>query len=222
MTISITELSTYLGVSPATIERWVKQGKLLAYSKGEDDLKFRIKEVKLWAARQNIRLNIPEDGKDSPVEGRVISLSRAVRNGGVYTDIQGDDKAAILKSCVEKLDHIPEDFKQDLLERLFDRERALSTGIGNGIAIPHPRDPLVYLPHPMVMACFLETPVDYQALDQKPVSILFIILSNTLKSHLPLLSALSMCLKDKEFSIFLTSKPDLDSLSDRIETLLAH
>ena len=218
MTISITELSRYLGVAPATIERWVKQGKLMAYSRGDERLTFKTKEVEQWAARQNIRLNIP--AKDRGMPESLISLSQAVRNGGVYSGIRGEDKTSILQACVEKVTSIPEDFKQDLLERLLDREKALSTGIGNGIAIPHPRDPLTYLPQPMVLVCFLDTPVDYQALDHKPVSLLFIILSNTLKSHLPLLSSLSMCLKNQDFSTFLTSQPDLESLLDKIETLL--
>ena len=218
MTISIIELSKYLGVAPATIERWVKQGKLMAFNRGDANLRFRTSDVEKWAARQNIRLNIPD--KNSNLPEPAASLSHAIRNGGVYTGIQGQDKASLLQACVARCTSIPDDFKQDLLERLLDREKALSTGIGNGIAIPHPRDPLGYLPEPMVLVCFLETPMDYQALDNQPVSILFIILSNTLKSHLPLLSSLSMCLKNKEFSTFLTSQPDLDSLLVRIETLL--
>ena len=218
MTISITELSKYLGVSPATIERWVKQGKLMAYRRGDDNLEFHTRDVEKWAAKQNIRLSMPNKDLDLPEPA--VSLAQAVRNGGVYTGIQGEDKTSVLQACVEKVTSIPEDFKQDLLERLLDREKALSTGIGNGIAIPHPRNPLSYLPEPLVQVCFLDRPVDYQALDNHPVSILFIILSNTLKSHLPLLSSLSMCLRDKEFSTFLSSQPDLDSLSGRIETLL--
>lgn len=218
MTLSIIELSKSLGVAPVTIERWVKQGKLMAYHKGDENLKFRTKDVEKWAARQNIRLNIPDRDKEQPAP--VVSLARAVRNGGVYYGIQGQDKTAVLQACVDKVTGIPEDFKQDLLDRLLDRENALSTGIGNGIAIPHPRDPLGYLAEPMVLVCFPESPIEYQALDHQPVFVLFIILSNALKTHLPLLSSLSLCLKNQNFSLFLTSQPDLETLAGRIQTLL--
>jgi PTS system nitrogen regulatory IIA component len=43
------------------------------------------------------------------------------------------------------------------LEKLIERERLASTGIGNGIAIPHPRDPLSQPPEtPVITTCFLE------------------------------------------------------------------
>ncbi|MBU1696714.1 MAG: PTS sugar transporter subunit IIA, partial [Proteobacteria bacterium] len=140
-------------------------------------------------------------------------------NGSVYFDVQGHDVNSVLKFCVEKISRIPDEFKTDLLDRLIKREKALSTGIGNGIAIPHPREQLSYLESPVVSVCFLDHPVDYKALDNQPVSILFFILCPTLKMHLHLLSALSFCLRDDLFIGFLKSRPDPVALVEKIEII---
>jgi PTS system nitrogen regulatory IIA component len=126
---------------------------------------------------------------------------------------------SVLKACIKKISIIPDDFKKDLFDRLLEREQALSTGIGNGIAIPHPREQLSYLNAPVVSICFLSDPVDYNALDHQPVSVLFFILCPALKMHLHLLSALSFCLRDTQFKRFLNARPDPLQLIEKIEIL---
>jgi PTS system nitrogen regulatory IIA component len=68
---------------------------------------------------------------------------------------------------------LPEDFDRQLLLRLFLAREALgSTAVGDGIAIPHVRRPIVLnVPRSMVTLCFLKRPVAYQAPDGKPVRI---------------------------------------------------
>ncbi|MCF8093422.1 MAG: PTS sugar transporter subunit IIA [Desulfotignum sp.] len=214
MTLSVFDLSTYLGVNPDTIKRWVRQGKLPVLPKGAD-LRFQKKDLEKWAALHNIRLNLTDKKsaeKQTPVD---IPLSQALQNGGIYCDIPGNDVAAVLASCVKKIPQVPDDFKPDLLDRLVERENAFSTGVGNGMAIPHPRQQLSYLPHPMITVNFLSHPVDYNALDGRPVSILFCILCPSLQYHLHLLSALSFCLKDADFVAFIKSRPQMDQLVEK-------
>lgn len=218
MELSVFDLSKHLGVSPDTIERWVRQGKLPVSKKGTNYW-FRISELENWASKNNMSLNFSDKGGQAKQKESETSLSAAIQNGGVYFDIQGNDVQTVLKACIEKISKIPDDFKTDLLDRLNEREQALSTGIGNGIAIPHPREQLSYLDSPVVSVCFLAHPVEYKALDQQPVSILFFILCPVLKMHLHLLSALSFCLRDSQFLNFLKSMPNLDQLVEKIEIL---
>jgi PTS system nitrogen regulatory IIA component len=220
MEISISELSTYLGVAQNTIERWVRQGKLPISQKGTT-YTFHTHDLKKWAAKHNIVLNLEKSPQPEASTEVLIPLSRAVQNGGVYFDIPAKDMKSALAGCVNAIKSIPEDFKPDLLDRLLEREAALSTGIGNGIAIPHPRVQLAYLNEPLVAMCSLEHPVDYNALDHQPVSLLFVILCPDLKMHLHLLSSLSFCLRDKAFIQFLESRPDLEQLVEKIEALQA-
>ncbi|MCK5836194.1 MAG: PTS sugar transporter subunit IIA [Desulfobacula sp.] len=218
MELSVFDLSKYLGVVPETIERWVRQGKLPVSQKGIN-YRFHTKELQKWADKHNICLNLsdkkrPEKGKES-----IVPLSIAVENGGIHFNVPGNDVKSVLEASIKRISAIPDDFKTDLLARLVQREQALSTGVGNGIAIPHPREQLRYLHDSIVSISFLANPVDYKALDSKPVSILFFILCPALKIHLHLLSALSFCLRNHEFINFLNSRPDPDQLIEEIEIL---
>jgi PTS system nitrogen regulatory IIA component len=214
MTLSVFDLSTCLGVNPDTIKRWVRQGKLPVLPKGAD-LRFQKKDLEKWAALHNIRLNL-SDKKSGEKQNQIgVTLSQALQNGGIYSDIPGNDVVTVLASCVKKISQVPDDFKPDLLDRLVERENAFSTGVGNGMAIPHPRQQLSYLPHPMITVNFLASPVDYNALDGQPVFLLFCILCPSLQYHLHLLSALSFCLRDKDFIRFLKSRPQMDQLVEK-------
>lgn len=218
MKLSIFDLSKYLGVVPDTIERWVRQGKLPVSRKG-DTYSFRSGDLKKWAAAHNLTLNDLDTDRPEKENESVISLSAAVENGGVYFDIQGSDVPGVLKASIERISRIQDEHKAELLGRLIEREQALSTGIGNGIAIPHPREQSSHLSQPMVSVCFLANPVDYKALDHQPVSVLFFLLCPALTMHLHLLSVLSFCLRDAAFINFLKSRPDPAQLVLEIERL---
>lgn len=218
MELSVLELSRLLGVTSETVERWLRQGNLPASKQGTHCRFDKAKLVK-WAAKNNIVLNFSENEQLVQEEEADILLSVAIKNGGVYHGIQGDDVSQVLKDAIEKISIIPDDFKTDLFERLVERETALSTGIGRGIAIPHPREQLNYLSDPVICVSFLDQPVDYNALDQKPVFVLFLILCPDLKMHLHLLSALSSCFKDTQFINFLESKPEPAQLINKIQSL---
>lgn len=218
MELSVFELSKFLGVAPNTIERWIRQGKLPVSQTGAN-YRFQTSELTKWASKHNINLKLLNKTIPEKEEEAILPLSVAVKNGGVHFDIQANDVNTVLKACIEKISNISDDFKVDLFDRLIEREKALSTGIGNGIAIPHPREQLSYLTTPMVSVCFLDHPVDYKALDNQPVSILFFLLSPTLKLHLHLLSVLSFCLRNSQFISFLKSRPEPDQLIKKIEVL---
>ena len=96
---------------------------------------------------------------------------------------------------------LPEDTDTEMLLRLFQaREAAASTGIGDGIALPHVRNPIVLnVTRPSITLCFLEKPVEFGALDGQPVSVLFSMISPTTRCHLQLLTRLSFALHDAQF-----------------------
>lgn len=219
MELSVYDLSKYLGVTTGTIERWLRQGKLPVSRKGAK-IKFHIRELENWASKHNLVLKIKDSVSPPTTAKKEISLSRAVQAGGIYQNISGDSTQTVLSHAIEIVSTLPEQHKSELLERLLDRENALSTGIGNGIAIPHPREQVGFIDEPMVIVCYLKEPVDYKALDNKPVSFLFILLCPELKMHLQLLSSLSLCLKNPEFMSFIETHPPVDKLSEKIDTLL--
>ena len=86
---------------------------------------------------------------------------------------------------------------QAIFESLFAREKMGSTGIGNGIAIPHGRLPDITEPIAVLVKC--EEPIAFDAIDNQPVDILFALLvpADQCQQHLSTLSAMAEKLSDK-------------------------
>lgn len=85
----------------------------------------------------------------------------------------------------------------DLLAALLDRERIGSTGIGQGVAIPHIK--IAGADRMYGVLVRLETPVDYDAIDGLPVDIIFMLLApaeSKTTQHLKMLAQISRFLKD--------------------------
>ena len=90
--------------------------------------------------------------------------------------------------------------KKEYLNSVLKREKESTTGVGNGIAIPHGRCKAV--DKAGLAAIVLNKPVEYEALDNKPVELLFLIAAPEDKGnvHLEILSKLAMMLMDQEFT----------------------
>ena len=103
---------------------------------------------------------------------------------------------------------LPEDVDRNFLyEVLLARENMASTGIGEGIAIPHVRNPVILnVSYPIITLCFLEKPIDFGALDKQNVYCLFTLISPAPRIHLQLISRLAFILKDPKIKNIL-SKP---------------
>ena len=92
------------------------------------------------------------------------------------------------------------EFKRQVLTDLLNRECCGTTAIGNGIAIPHVRMPIVlHVDEAIVSLSFLARPIDFHAADGKPVTVLFTLVTPTVHGHLHLLAALAYLLRDEAF-----------------------
>ena len=199
MQLTVRDVSKLLSVSEKTIYRWVKQGALPAYRVNEQ-YRFNRAELLEWATSR--RMNVSAAVFEEPESNAVVmpGLCEALRAGGIFYRVAGRNKESVLRSVVEHL-RLPDEVDRDFLLRvLLAREGLQSTGIGDGIAIPHVRNPIVlHVSRPMVTLCFLEKPIDFGALDAKPVHVLFTMVSPTVRAHLRLLSRLSFALHDAAF-----------------------
>jgi PTS system nitrogen regulatory IIA component len=196
MQLVVRDVAQLFNVSEKTIYRWVTQGVLPAY-RVNDQYRFNRAELLEWATSR--RMNVSPDIFAEPESQATPppSLVEALQAGGIFYRIGGKDKESVLRAVVETL-RLPEEVDREFLLRvLLAREALESTGIGDGIAIPHVRNPVVlHVVRPLITLCFLEHAVDFGALDGKPVGIVFSLISPTVRAHLRLLSRLSFALQD--------------------------
>jgi PTS system nitrogen regulatory IIA component len=198
MELTVRDVSRYLNASETTVLRWIKQKDLPARRVGG---RYRINRTELleWAIAHQVP--VESNSADQYVKAqRFVSLVEALQAGGIHYRVPGDNQAAALREVVSRLP-LPEDFDRELLLRLFLAREALgSTAVGDGVAIPHARRPIVLnVLRPLVTLCFLKRPIDYKAPDQAPVWILFSVISPTVAEHVQLLAQLSRALLDAGF-----------------------
>ncbi len=209
MAIDIKTAAYMLKTSEEMLLRWVRQGAIPVIE-SSTEVFFRENELLKWAEKRHMPIRRQDTAVNEESE---LSLVSAVMKGGVHLHVPGTSVSEVLLAAVERIETpLPID-KADLHQRLIAREASASTGIGGGIAIPHPGRPVTGVPESGVAAfCFLETPVDFRAVDQQPVFVLALLISPSAKRHLTLLSKLAFCLGHPAVSGMLTNLPAYESL----------
>ncbi len=223
MTLTVRDAAKLLNVSDRTIYRWIDQGTLPVYRIG-DQFRFNRTELLEWATSRRLNVSAEIFAEPEGSQAEPSGLSDALKAGGIFYRIDGTDKASALRSVVDVL-RLPDDVDREFMYQvLLARESLGSTGMGEGIAIPHVRNPVVlHVPQPSVTLCFLEQPIEFGALDGQPVHTLFTLISPTVRSHLRMLSLLSFALRDTAFKQVLRAQASRDVIlaeTARIESSL--
>lgn len=118
----------------------------------------------------------------------------------VVTQLPGTTKNEIIDAMIDLVGKSPKVVdKQKVRDAIFEREEIMSTGVGNGFAIPHGKTDAVT----DIVAAFAVTaePIDYQSLDEKPVRLVFLLVGkdNMVGPHIKLLSRISRLMNKEEF-----------------------
>lgn len=221
MKLTINDVARSLDLPLSTVERWVRQGRIPMVRSGHA-YSFDRPTLEKWAKAHNLTFSdqdlSPETDAGPAEPPGEETLRAAMTSGGVLYGIRGRTAEEVLRAAVDAMAGVSPEKREELLERLLDRERLTSTGIGKGVAIPHPRTPFVTESlRSAVFTCFLEAPIPYRAVDNRPVFVLFVLLSPTSRQHLQILSRLSFCVRDDAFVAFLRNAPEPGALLARIE-----
>lgn len=212
MQLSVKDAAAILNVSEKTIYRWIKQEIIPSYRINEQH-RFNRAELLEWATSRRISVSADIFRETETSAAPLPSFTDALKAGGVAYRIGGEDTPEVLRSIVDFM-KLPEEVDREFLfQVLLARETLGSTGVGDGIAIPHVRNPVVlHVSKPTVTLCFLEKRIDFKAMDGKPVNILFTLISPTVRAHLHLLSRLGFILRDPEVKAALQNQAARDEL----------
>ncbi len=129
-----------------------------------------------------------------------MKISDILEENLVVSNLPGSTKDEIIDGMIELISHSPKVLdKERVRTAIFEREKIMSTGVGNGFAIPHGKTDAVT----DIVAAFGVTaqPIDYQSLDEKPVRLVFLLVGkdNLVGPHIKLLSRISRLMSKEQF-----------------------
>lgn len=219
MNLSVKDAARLLNVSDKTIYRWIKQELIPAYRvRGQH--RFNQSELLEWATSR--RMGVSPQAYNEPEEAAspLPLLTDSLEAGGIVYRLEGRSRNEVLSNLVDTLRLQAGVDREYLLKVLIAREELASTSIGSGIAIPHPRSPvLLHTSQPTVTLAFLEESVDFYSLDGRLTNVLFCVISPTLRAHLHLLSMLGFALKDPSFRITLDQQESRENIMRALRRL---
>jgi fructose-specific phosphotransferase system IIA component len=129
-----------------------------------------------------------------------MKISDLLTEEFVVTNLEGASKEDIINAIVDIAAKSPRVLDTEKLRAsVFEREEIMSTGVGDGFAIPHGKTDAVS----DIVGAFAVTaePIDYESLDEKPVRLVFLLVSkaNMVGPHIKLLSKISRLMNKAEF-----------------------
>jgi nitrogen PTS system EIIA component len=221
MQLTLRQAASHLNVTEGTVRRWITSRGLPAHLINE---RMHCNAIELWEwATENgipVSKGLLEQARGAPEE--IPPLSQLLAIGGIHRDVGGDDKSNALRALVGVLP-LPADVDREFLVTVLEAREAMgSTGIGDGIAIPHVRNPiLLHVDRPFVALALLRHAVEFDALDGKPVHALFAVVSPNVPAHLRILAQLGYALRDPELRQLLRSAASSDAILARVAALEA-
>src|SRR5262249_9303672 len=157
------EAAALLKATERQVHRWVDEDEI-PFQRVRDQVRFNRTDLLEWATSRRLPISLEAFDADLDPEDRAPSLARALQVGGVHAGVPAEDREQALRAVVERTPMPPSVDREFLLDVLLARERTSSTAIGDGIAIPHVRQPVVAPGAAVtVSVAYLEQPVPFGA-----------------------------------------------------------
>ena len=141
-----------------------------------------------------------------------MEIGDLLHSDGIIADLKVTSKKQLLQELAERAAEMTGADERAIFDTLLERERLGTTGIGNGVAIPHGKLPGI--DHLCAVFARLEHPVGFDAIDDQPVDLVFLLLAPETASaeHLKALSRISRLLRDDTMSEKLRGSDGADAL----------
>lgn len=129
-----------------------------------------------------------------------VKIADFVEKGGVFDNVEGSTPEEVYQN-VTKMMELPAGLTATAIcDALSAREKVMSTAVGNSIALPHARTPIIENElDQRICVVYLKTPLDMHAPDSNLVRTMFIILSQNSQTHLQILSNLVGLFQKSQF-----------------------
>jgi len=212
MNFTIKDVSVLLIKTEKEIQSLIKENEI-PFQKINDNFFFNKQQIVEWALVRSIPINISNHKNMS--EYQIKALNTILdKNSFCYDCALTEDSYLEQMLNLVHLDANVD--KSIIIQLLKNRESLMSTAIGNGISLPHPRIPLMVGRNPLINFFFPRKPLDLKSIDGKPVHTIILLISQTIKQHLGLLAHLTFLLSQETFRTALEKRIDSQELLDII------
>jgi PTS system nitrogen regulatory IIA component len=141
-----------------------------------------------------------------------MPLDDLVAPAAIIPALKVNNKKQALQELSARAAELTGQSERGIFEILLQREKLGSTGVGNGIAIPHGKLPK--LDKLFGLFARLDRPIDFEALDGQPVDLVFLLLApeGAGADHLKALARVARLLRDPDIAAKLRESRDMDAL----------
>ncbi len=182
-----------------------------------DKTVFNKHQIIEWALGRNQPINVSGNNKLSEYHIETINSLLDEDSFNYDCDL---DKSSYIEQMVSQINFEKNVDREIIIQLLKSRESMMSTAIGNGISLPHPRVPLmVGRNKPLVKFFFANNPLYLKSIDGKPVHTLILLISQTIKQHLSLIAHLSFLLSNETFRFALENRLECKEILDIIKKI---
>jgi PTS system nitrogen regulatory IIA component len=141
-----------------------------------------------------------------------MEISDLITPGSIFSKLPATSKKQALQELAKRASDISELNERVIFDALIERERLGTTGVGNGIAIPHGK--LAGLDRLHGLFARLDKPIEFDSIDEQPVDLIFLLLAPECAGadHLKALARVSRLLRDRATCEKLRGSEDPDAL----------
>jgi len=190
--MTLAEVAEYLQLAERTVLRMAQRGDIPA-AKVASQWRFMRPLVREWLVGRMQALPAPETAGTVDLKPPVLPLGEVLHPELMAFDLTAGPKESMLRQLLAPL--LKTGFAKDtnlLLTSLLDRERMMTTAVGHGIAIPHPRRVMPGMfREPAIALGICPEGTDFGAIDDQLVHIFFLICATREEIHLQLMANLS-------------------------------
>lgn len=178
---------------------------------------FNKQQIIEWALGRNMPINISGHKKFSEYQIDTLSTLLIKENFHYNCNL---NESSYIEQIVSEIGFEKNVDREIIIHLLESREAMMSTAIGNGISLPHPRIPIMIGKNkPVINIFFPGRPLNLKSLDGKPVHTIILLISQTIKQHLSLIAHLSFLLSKETFRFALENRLNHNEIIDIIKKI---
>lgn len=216
--MTIREVSKYLKMNERTISKLAVQG-LIPGTKIANQWRFMRSLINQWLERQMLSLPLEQlEMLETELVSNPIQVISYLAPDAIIPDSEARQRIQVLQEMVDlavKKKYVKNSIL--ILKALLKRESICSTAVGDEVAIPHPRYPMNgSCLKPAIVMARSRRGIDFDAHDDLPVKLIFLLCLPDDYTHLKVLARLTRMLKDSHFREALKSAEDSAAIYDLI------